>query len=331
MASEEVADLVRKAWQSIVDDPLSWDQGAWIDADNEACKTTFCLGGWMMVHEGLQIRADPSAPEYPWFEDKPGRMVDPDSYVNKWVSDIHGPGHRGSSIFNGDHDTLPKLKSAIEAAGIILDPIPQRAETDWDIQFDSDIEFFVKLCVEAGDRITVRQVRSDDILMGLLRTIRRNGRREGKAEVPANAGVLEAQHLLKLEQRHSEKLREQIADHGTILSEQARRYDDTLKALRKENDELRRAASGTPKVRFDTLQQALRERTKQAREAGAAAREARAQVAVRDEAIDRLTALLEHRDANAHVRAELAGVQQRLDLMHVRMRRIHDLSNPGGN
>lgn len=330
MASEEVADLVRKAWKSIIADPVSWDQGFWIEHDEGGCGTTFCLGGWMMVHKGFKHQIDP----YATFVDDHGREIDVDSYVRPWIIDIHGAEHTGPSIFSSEHDTLPKLKSAIEAAGIVLDePEPEHPAdwSDWDLQFHQDIDFFVEQCVKAGDRITARQVRSDDILMGLLRTIRRNGRREGKAEVPANAGVLEAQHLLKIEQRHSEKLRQDLDREKAMTSEYIRQRDDALKALREENEDLKLKNASAPSTRVDALQRALRERTKQAREAGAAAREARIQGQVKDEAIDRLTALLERQGVNMAAQAQLEEAQRKIDLLHVRMRRIHDLSNPGGN
>lgn len=206
----------------------------------------------------------------------------------------------------------------------------EMTEIDWDAQFDADIDFFVDLCVKAGDRITARQVRSDDILMGLLRTIRRNGRREGKAEVPASAGVLEAQHLLKIEQRHSEKLRGDLERAERIRIVTDHEHARALEVLRNENEDLRIKASASPRTRVDTLQRALRERTKQAREAGAAAREARAEVKGKDATIERLTALVDRQEGAKALRDLLADAERKIDILKIRMSLIHNYSEIKG-
>lgn len=202
---------------------------------------------------------------------------------------------------------------------------------DFNKVFEADIEFFVKLCNDAGDRMTVRTVKSDDILMGLLRTLRRHGRAEGKAETLAsNDGVREAQHLLKIEQRHAEELGQDLSRLAQSSREAAERQYDMIQSLRAENAELRRKATLHPAGRKDKLQQALRERTRQAREAGQSAKQANRRSEALEAEMSELRLRLERQQVNMASEVKLHEANRVIELMKVKLRRIHDLSNPGG-
>lgn len=202
---------------------------------------------------------------------------------------------------------------------------------DFNKVFEADIEFFVKLCNDAGDRMTVRTVKSDDILMGLLRTLRRHGRAEGKAETLAsNDGVREAQHLLKIEQRHAEELGQDLSRLAQSSREAAERQYDMIQSLRAENAELRRKATLHPAGRKDKLQQALRERTRQAREAGDSAKRANRRSEALEAEMSELRLRLERQQVNMASEVKLHEANRVIELMKVKLRRIHDLSNPGG-
>lgn len=206
---------------------------------------------------------------------------------------------------------------------------------DFNKVFEADIEFFVKLCNDAGDRMTVRTVKSDDILMGLLRTLRRHGRAEGKAETLAsNDGVREAQHLLKIEQRHTEKLgkdlhqaRESIVRLSHAIDE---RNGDIVK-LKDQLHEQARKVTLSPAGRKDKLQQVLKERTRQAREAGQSAKQANRRSEALEAEMSELRLRLERQQVNMASEVKLHEANRVIELMKVKLRRIHDLSNPGGN
>lgn len=211
--SERTQTLIRKAWKSILADPASWDQAVvW---ENRSCGTQRCIGGWMMFHDGV-TRVDNG------FKDEFGQQVHAMDYFMAFISELYGRGKDGlhHTIFSGKERTLDEMKAEIEALGINLsEPVTEGhvdiefGGADFDKVFEADIEHFVRLCNDAGDRMTVRTVKSDDILMTLLRNVRRHGRAEGKAETLAsNDGVREAQHLLKIEQRKVAELAEALKE-----------------------------------------------------------------------------------------------------------------------
>jgi hypothetical protein len=286
MASEETAALVRKAYRSIIDDPKSWNQGSWIRQDSE-CGTTFCLGGWMLVHAGVQVERTSS--DWPYFTGIGGRLNAHEVWdvLRPYIEDIHGHwdpnGSVTDTIFSPEHDTIELLTKAIEDAGIDLTHVKPGP-------LDFVIRAFVTQSVAQGDRITESQVREDKLFMDALLNAYVLGKDAGLKA--GDAGVLEAQTLLKRTQEALTHANSRIETLKSEIVEHVRLKNDVIiesRAFQDEHVDCDRSAN--PRDReIRKLRKALRERTSQASQAGTEARIAKRRVALMTEEMEGLKA-----------------------------------------
>jgi hypothetical protein len=283
--SARTKDLIKKAFKSIIDDPASWSQGAFVK--ETACETTYCLAGWMMIHDGHSYNDVQG-----WMRN--GFKVYVADFIGPVINEIYGFPHWEDNgvygtIFSAEDVTIDQLHGAIENLGIDLSEFAEQdgdangdgdaSKASFDVRCDNAIKDFVAECAAAGDRMTERQVRGDVILMSLLKKIRDIGIEEGWDKASStNASVLEAQHLLKIEQRHVERLRGDLETQRSTTVEYIRQRDDALATLRAEIRELKDKVALSPGRRLEAVQEALKERTRQARQAGQSARIAEAKL-----------------------------------------------------
>lgn len=196
-----VEHLIRAALKGIKAQPETWDQKNWVKTpkdytfweDVPACGTTYCLGGWMMLYDGWGHRR--SAPyTNVWFK---GDQLIEDPFTDYLSSLIEGyederSGLRGT-IFATELDTIEKLVDRIESdleinfeeecpclteegccilAGcpcgthVFTHRLPEvRLFEGEDNPLMNVITEFVTKAQDAGDRITVRQVLADKIIV----------------------------------------------------------------------------------------------------------------------------------------------------------------------
>lgn len=326
--SARTQELIKKAFKSIIDNPEKWDQAHYANH----CGTQFCIAGWMMLHDGWTWTAGPG-----WMRN--GFKAEPDEFVRPIVKELYGYSHWmehgiGRTIFAGSQVSIDQLHGAIENLGIDLSEFAEQdgdanedgvvSEAGFDARCDNAIKDFVAECAAAGDRMTERQVRGDVVLMSLLKKIRDIGIEEGWDKASStNASVLEAQHLLKIEQRHVERLRGDLETQRSTTVEHIRQRDDANATLRAEIRELKDQVALSPGRRLDAMQQALKERTKQARQAGQSARIAEAKFGNALQRVMDLESQVTHLQGTSPYWEQISHENR---MFKIQLKRIHDLS-----
>lgn len=204
--SARAEHLIRAAMIGIKKEPLSWDQVYWVRTPDDfralgkevpACGTTYCLGGWMMLYDGWKHISDPLVTNA-WIKGDM-KIRDPfTEYLSTLIGLYEGPEDFDSTIFSTSIKTIPDLIARIEEDLEINfeEDCPCITESDVctlkscpcgvhttsvkievDAAFKDEgvfltvIEDFVKEAQEAGDRITVRQVLADPIMMAAFRAM----------------------------------------------------------------------------------------------------------------------------------------------------------------
>ncbi len=327
--------LIKKAFKSIIDDPDSWDQGKYANY----CGTSYCLGGWALLHSGWTFD------QHAGWKNHLGHHDDPERGLEPIVDEIYGQGfYRNAgyygTMFSVNIGSLDQLHTKIESAGIDLSEFAEQdddvnadddAGKDAEVDFDRDnldaIRDFVAECSAAGDRMTERHVLGDAILMSLLRKIRHNGIVEGRHQLTSvNPGVLEAQHLLKIEQRHANKLRGDLETQRSSTVELVRQYNDRIDALKAEIRDLRDKVALSPGHRLEAMQKALKERTKQAIQAGTSARIAGAKLRNAEVRVEELRGQVTHLQGTSPYWEQISRENQQLRIALASIRQsTHDL------
>lgn len=216
--------LFRAALSGIRQHPETWDQEHWVYTPLDrrergepvpACGTTYCIGGWMMLHDGFRHSRDNFGRNIWWKDvDDVNKIVIKDPYTEHLWSlveeaygtdtlDIYG------TMFAPNIHTLRQLEGRI---GLDLDidldaPCPCTSEADLcdrdncpcgihapivpakllvsevepgAINYDmmEIIESFVSKCAAVGDNITMDQVMADAALMSAFRAMYTAGKRQ---------------------------------------------------------------------------------------------------------------------------------------------------------
>ncbi len=310
--SARTQELIKKAYKSIIDNPERWDQLVY--AQETPCGTQYCVAGWMMTHAGFSYN------HQGWMRN--GFKAYIAEFIGPIIDEIYG--HRYwdahgtyGTLFSSQPISIDELHAKIENLGIDLSEFAEQDddvnEASFDARCDDAIKDFVAECAAAGDRMTERQVRGDVILMSLLKKIRDIGIEEGWDKASSsNVSVLEAQHLLKIEQRHSERLRGDLETQRSTTVEYIRQRDDLIATLRAEIREMRDKVALSPGRRLDAMQQALKERTKQARDAGQSARAAEAKLRDARERIEDLEGKVTHLQGTSPYWEQISRENQQL-------------------
>lgn len=293
--SSKAEHLIRAALKGIEKNPESWDQDNWVltPEDREslgwqpsACGTSYCLGGWMMLYDGWRHEARKIRPTggYRNFWIK-GDMETDDPYTGFLKELVYGDDFANSSgtIFDShlemdnilgriddqleinfeedcpclteaDVCNLPGCPCGVHTTALD-DPasrfVPSREVTN------RIIEKFVEDCQKAGDRLTVRQVLADEILMkafaafyvagedSMVHTVtQKANRRINELRTRLEGEVREiTQSRDRLVARNSE-LQAALGDHGEALSPWER--DIVIRKLQGQIDELHAGTRNSP-------------------------------------------------------------------------------------
>lgn len=294
--SAKAEHLIRAALKGIEKNPDSWDQDNWVltPEDREslgwqpsACGTSYCLGGWMMLYDGWkhEARQEPNhwRPENVWIKGD-AKIKDPyRGFLRGLVYGDDATIDFGDTPFDSHldmDDILERIDDQLEInfeedcpclteadvcnlpgcpCGVhttaLDDPasrfVPSREVTN------RIVEKFVEDCQKAGDRLTVRQVLADEILMkafaafyaagedSMVHTVTTKAqRRINELRTRLEGEIREiTQSRDRLVARNSE-LQAAVGDHGEALSPWER--DIVIRKLQGQIDELHAGTRNSP-------------------------------------------------------------------------------------
>lgn len=320
--NSKVEHLIRAAIKGILAHPETWNQSWWVRTpkdhafteDIPACGTTYCLGGWMMLYDGWTHRPDVDF-MHVWVK---GDQETEDPFSD-YLSSLIEPyedrdGGIYGTIFDTKLDTIEKLIDKIEvdleinfeeecpclseedicilagcpcgkhreALDIKVDLNPGVMPTD---HFMDIINGFVEDCRKAGDRITVRQVLADEVMMNAFRAMFGAGETSTVKQV-------------------TNKANRRIDEVRMELAEMTRSRDQVIA----NNSQLQREAKGLQPEHVENLKEVIRKLQGQVDDLNSGARESPAFAKIKGK----------HERAQQHIAAlkvNNADLENRLDAL----------------